>query len=110
MRQFPDTSELKDHIYNEHSGNPKTPIYPLHKLHCREATFPSSLKLEFHLENVHYVDFKKSLKRSRPAGDGNAGPAKRLSKPKTEDQEYEFIDESDKVWDQRKRPRYPVLL
>lgn len=117
MRQFPETAEWKDHIHNQHSKDSKSPICPLSKLHCGES-FTSLQELQFHLEDFHCVDFRSTLKRSRSAGEGRPGPTKRtcasrrrLSRQKTEDLTYEFVDESNTIWNQGKRSTSrPTLL
>ncbi|KAF2685016.1 hypothetical protein K458DRAFT_301100, partial [Lentithecium fluviatile CBS 122367] len=104
MRQFPETAEWKDHIHNQHSKDSKSLICPLSKLHCGES-FTSLQEVQFHLEDFHCVDFRSTLKRSRLAGEGRPGPTKRtcvsrrrLSRQKTEDLTYEFVDESNTIW------------
>ncbi|KAF2257713.1 hypothetical protein CC78DRAFT_187380 [Lojkania enalia] len=116
MRQFPETAEWKDHIYNQHSEDSKSPVCPLRKLHCGES-FTSLRELQFHLKDVHCVDFRSTFKRPRSAGEGRAGPAKRtcvsrrrLSRQK-EDLKYEFVDESNTFWNRGKRSTsHPTLL
>ena len=82
---------------------------PLSKLHCGES-FTSLRELQFHLEDVYCVDFRSTLKRSRSAGEGRAGPTKRTCVSrrrqlgqKTEDLKCEFVNESNTIWNQGKR-------
>ena len=104
-------------FHNQHSKDSKSPICPLSKLHCGES-FTSLQELQFHLEDVHCVDFRSTLKRSRSAGEERPGPTKRtcvsrrrLSRQKTEDLTYEFVDESNTIWNQGKRSTSrPTLL
>jgi hypothetical protein len=108
-QQFPETAEWKNHIHNRHFEDSNSLVCPLAKLHCGES-FETLQELQFHLEDVHCLDFRSNLKRARSVGEERAGPAKRkrvsrrrMSRWKKEDLEYEFIDESNAFRNQKKR-------
>ncbi len=75
--------------------------------------FPSVLELKFHLQDIHYIEFTKGIKRRRSGSEVEFEPNRRKRSRRTKDHDldvkletwpqftYKFVDETTKLYGQQ---------